>query len=271
MTGTSGRIPRGPQDDHDEWMALFRTLPDREIDDLLAGRPPVTPVAAALVDLVATLRADGARHGAPPMSDALRQQIATPPPRAPEPRRRRRAVVAGLAGLAFGTAGLGIAGAQNALPAPVQDATASAADLVGIELPHHDDGEDQPGAPAEDDRGSGAGERPGNGPDGTGNQGKGPSETGNQGNGPDATGNPGKEPAGPQGPPESTPGGAVPAEPGGPGQPATPASPPPHPQGDGTSESNAGNGGGGKGNAGRGSANGDGPSTAPPAGADGRP
>lgn len=73
---------------------------------------------------------------------------ATAPAAGPSARRRavRRATV--LAGVgAFFAGGLGVAGA---LPAPVQRAVSDAADVVGVQLPHpSDDDDERPGTPAD--------------------------------------------------------------------------------------------------------------------------
>ena len=210
MTTPSGRIPLGDDDDHDEWMAIFHSLPDREIDDLLAGRPTSSEAAASLAELVEVLRADARRAGAPAMSAALRGQVAGPSVARP-PRRRRRALVGSVVGLVLGASAVGAAAAQNALPGPLQDAASSAGSVIGIELPRTEerdsDGDDGPDAPGSEGT---AGER---------GSGSGTSQ--------DDPGPAGHEPpTAPQGPPDTTPA-ATPADPGTPGdrEPATPATP----------------------------------------------
>jgi hypothetical protein len=179
-------------------MALFRSLPEDDVEDLLAGGAPASPSAVALADVVAVLRADSARRGAPPMSAELRAQITAVRPTA-APSRRRRMVAGGVLGIVFGTSALGVAGAQNALPAVLQDAASSAADVVGIDLPR--------AAERHQDEGDG---------EGTSTDGSDPATQGE-----------GSEGTGAKGPKETTPGGANPADPGTPGdkEPADPADP----------------------------------------------
>jgi hypothetical protein len=184
-------------------MALFRALPEDDVEDLLSGGAPTSPSAAALADVVAVLRADATRRGAPPMSAELRAQIATVRPTA-APSRRRRVVAGGVLGIVFGTSVLGVAGAQNALPAVLQDAASSAADVVGIDLPRASERHQG------DDDGEG---------EGTSTNGSDPSPQGE-----------GSEGTGANGPKETTPGGANPADPADPGtpgdkEPADPADP----------------------------------------------
>jgi hypothetical protein len=242
MIGWSRRIPPVQQDDDDEWMVIFRTLPDMDIEDLLAGRETASPAAAALTDVISTLRSAAHRHGAPAMSEPLRRQIARPrivpsatrgsaPPRP----RRRRLVLGGLVGLAFGAVGVGLAGAQNVLPEPLQDAASSAASVVGIDLPRADDRDGATRGDPSDPQETRGDDEHGTPPEGT------------PGQGPDGST--------PKGPPDSTPGGAVPADPGTPGdqRPATPAIPPEDPgngggQGDGQDNGQGEGQGNGQGN-----------------------
>lgn len=232
MTRLPGRIPWGSHDDDDELMALFRSLPDAEVDDLLAGRGSESPVAVALVDIVAALRADAPRHGAPPMSDALRRQITSVRP-AVAPARRRRLAVAGALGLLFGTSAIGVAGAQNALPAALQDAASSAAGFVGIDLPRASERDDAPAG----------GEIDGNESDSPGGAGT-TTDTGREGG----------SNADPKGPKETTPGGATPADPATPGDkgPATPADPADPATGNGSGPPDDPGQGGGQGQGGQG-------------------
>ena len=223
MTGTSGRIPPTPDDDHNEMMALFRTLPDEEVDDLLAGRSTASDAVDGLVDVVAVLRADAHRHGAPQMRGALRRQINAPAPAAPgTSRRRRRLVAGGVLGILFGTSAIGAASAQNVLPASLLDAASSAAGFVGIDIPRaaeRDVDDDAPaGVGGEDTGGTADGSA---GTDAPHDAGSGASSTRGEGTGPST----------PTGPNDTTPAGAVPADPATPGDegPATqadPASPP---------------------------------------------
>ena len=213
MTPT-GRIPPGPSHDGDEWMAVFRSFPDEAIDALLAGEPSAVP-ADGITDLAVALRSAAARHGAPLMTAALRNQInGSLPARTPA---RRRLLIGAFGGLLFGGSAIGVAGAQDVLPAPLQDATASVAGVLGIDLPRTS----ERGGDADDHDDQGV---PGDHGDTT--------EPGREGTDPEA---PGTSPATGDddgtttpGPPATTPGGAVPADPGSPGdgEPATPATPP---------------------------------------------
>lgn len=210
MTPT-GHIPTGPDDDGDEWMVLFRSLPDAEVDALLAGQPSGSAVGG-LSELIGTLRADAERHGRPAMSAPLREQITRVAP-GPAPVRRRRILVGAFGGLLLGGAAMGVAGAHEVLPAPLQDATASVAGALGIDLPRAAErgDDDGPGGPVDSGGDDDQGEGGGAGPDDTTGQDDTTATTDSS-----------------QGPPATTPGGATPADPGIPGdrEPATPATPP---------------------------------------------
>jgi hypothetical protein len=181
-------------------MAHFRSLPDHEVDALLRGEQPEA-ADAPLADLITVLRSDVAQHGAPPMSDALRAQLVAPLAAVPSPltwaRPRRKVLLAGLGGVVLGASALGVAAAQGSLPAAIQDATASVVSVVGVDLPRSDEPADH-----------GAGDRRSDG-DADGSHPSGPSTGGSEG------------------PPDTTAGGTVPADPGTPGdhEPAAPATP----------------------------------------------
>ena len=131
------------------------------------------------------------------MSAALRAQLEGRSPA----RRRPARLVAGVAAAALVVMTMQGA-ASGALPDPVQRAVSRAAGWVGLDLPDPADDEVLPGGP--DDRVEDPGGAPGD----------------------EAPTPEGGKPSAPLGPPESTPGGAIPADPGGPGEPATPATPP---------------------------------------------
>ena len=150
MTDSSGRTPINPDDDGTTWMPNFGSTPDDELDALLSGGVGQSAASAPLQELVAHLRSDAERHGIPAMSLALRQEIAAGRPRVVPAPRRRRVLAGALAGLLVGGSAIGVAGAQNALPAAVQDAVSTVADLVGIDLPRADEQDDVPGG--DDDR-----------------------------------------------------------------------------------------------------------------------
>lgn len=230
MTSSGGRIHPRDDDDDDEWMATFRSLPDHEIDDLLAGRVPSSEAAASLAELVEVLRADARRADAPPMSAALRRQVAGPGPVVRPVPRRRRALVGGVLGVVLGASAVGVAAAQNVLPGPLQDAASSAGGVIGVDLPRADerdadDDDHAPETPGADDPGSG---NPGADDPGVeasaGEHGPG---SGMSQDDPATAGRPDTDTS--HRPPDTTPGGAAPADPGPPGdhEPATPTTPTP--------------------------------------------
>ena len=139
-----GRIPEGRPDAFDEWMARFAELDDDTVDDLLRGNTPegyedLAPVA----ELAVAVRARATAHG-PEISPALRAQLLerphVPPRYVGVARRRLRLGAAAAAAVAV----VGVAAAQNALPASAQRFVSSAADLVGIHVPHPDDDDGAP-------------------------------------------------------------------------------------------------------------------------------
>lgn len=207
------RIPPGPVDDDDEWMAVLPSLPDAEIDALFAGQPCAS-THGGLSEFIDALRSAAVHLPAPVMSEALRLQVNRGVPR-PVAARRRRLLAGALGSLLLGGTAIGVAGAQELLPAPVQDAASSAADMLGIDLPRASERHADP------DRGVGGQDDQGDGTSGTDDPG---------GAKPATSGPPGAtegKPGTSNGPPATTPGGAVPADPGTPhdGQPATPATP----------------------------------------------
>ena len=193
------RIPaRGAFDDL-PWMTAISSLTDEEVDELLAGQAPDGHrELAPLADVATALRERAAHEPVPVMRYPLRHALvrgAAPV----EPLRPRRLVHAAIGGATIAL--LGLAGGANALPAPMQDAVAKVGDLVGVEVPHpSDDPTELPG---------GGGARARATPSGSG-------EGSDLGTG---------------APPDSTPGGATPADPGTagdlePASPALPADPP---------------------------------------------
>lgn len=251
MSPPGGRIPPGDGDDHDEWMATFRSLPDAEIDDLLAGRAPSSEAAAGLTELVEVLRADARRADAPPMSADLRRQVAGPTPVARPLRKRRRALVGGVLGVVLGTSAVGVAAAQNVLPGPLQDAASSAGGAIGVDLPRADERDaDDDQAPAEPAAGNPGAEAPDAQGSGTVDLGVDGTETGRGSGSGSAQPKDDRGTAGQpdtttsNGPPDTT-RGAAPPDPGvpgndGPAPPATPATPTPPVTGD--QDSSDGNG-----------------------------
>ena len=204
-----GRIPEGRPDAFDEWMARFAELDDDAVDDLLRGNTPegyedLAPVAA----LAVAVRARATAHG-PEISPALRAQLLerphVPPAYVGVARRRLRLGAAAAAAVAV----VGIAAAQNALPASAQRFVSSAADLVGIHVPHPDDDDRAPSVTTVDgpESTSGTGEGPGDGgttpddegtKDGTGSET--PATTGPLPGSPRRVGRPTRPPVGPRRP-----------------------------------------------------------------------
>jgi hypothetical protein len=182
-------------------MDALRALDDDVLDDLLAGRPAADQELVPLGDVVRALRRRSEVEPVPRMDAALRAQLTTPiaDVRAGLVGRSllRAAAAVAIAGLATLTVGA----SQNRLPADIQDAVASTADLVGLDVPTSEERGRSAEAPA------GGDETPGT--------------TGTMGSAsPTSDGQPGYDGV--------TPGGADPADPGTPGdgEPAEPASPP---------------------------------------------
>jgi hypothetical protein len=227
MTGERRRLNlpahthRGMTDDGPQWMTMIEMLDEREVDALLGGTAPaeeLAPVAAVATQL----RARAAAEPAPPMSAALRAQLAAPPVVSLHAHRAARfalvraAVAAAVAVLAL----VGVGAAQNRLPSGVQDVVSSTADLVGIDVPRSDERH-----ATDDESDDGTSDEV---PSTEGTEVPGSTEQQNQGD-------PGYE--------GTTPGGATPADPGTPGdkEPATPATPPSNP---GNASGNGNNGAG---------------------------
>ena len=203
----AGRIPEGRPDAFDDWMARFAELDDATVDDLLRGNTPegyedLAPVA----ELAVAVRARATAHD-PEISPALRAQLLERPPVPPRyvgvARRRLRLGAAAAAAVAV----VGVAAAQNALPASAQRFVSSAADLVGLDVPRpDDDGEGPVTTVDEPESTSDDGEAPG---DGGHHRLRGARAARRR------TAPLGQSSTG--GPPDETPGGATPADPGTPG------------------------------------------------------
>jgi hypothetical protein len=173
-------------------MATFSTLGDREVDALLAGTPVGDGDLAPIAEVVRSLRGLAEREPVPPMSDALRAQLAAAPvvPIGINRAMRTSFVKASAAAAVVAAVALmGVGAAENRLPSGVQDIVASTANLVGVHVPRSD-------------------------------QRHAPSSGFESGDGNESDGTPGYD--------GQTPGGATPADPGTPGDktPATPATPP---------------------------------------------
>jgi hypothetical protein len=184
-------------------MTRFAELDDAAVDDLLRGDTPAGCEDLAPVAQLATVVRQRATALTPAMGTALRAQIqqrpAVPPRHVGVPRRRLQVAAA-----AVSFAIVGVAAAQNALPAAAQRFVASAADLVGLDVPRPEDRAGNPRTPTTD-TGSTDPTEGTEGPDGTSADGKEPASTGPHTSVPEG------------GPPEETPGGATPADPGTPG------------------------------------------------------
>ena len=205
------RIPTSRAVDDPRWMPAISSLTDHELDELLAGRTPEgRGELAPLADVAIAVRERTAGEPAPVMAYSLRQAVARGSMPLPRPRRLMPVAVA-----AFALAGVSLAGAANALPAPVQNMVAEAGDLVGVDIPHStdDDVVETHDLSTTTDAARPLAE----------------------GVGSDA------EPKNQSGP---TPGGTIPADPGTPGDmtPATPAIPPDHSSGGNESINSQGNG-----------------------------
>lgn len=211
-----------------EWMARFSELDDAAVGQLLRGDTPagcedLAPVAELVLTLRERATADGPQIGA-----SLRAQMQQRPRVAPRyvgVARRRLQLAAVAAALVL----IGVAASHNALPAAAQRIVSNAADLAGIDVPRP--GEDRDHPPSTSSAGTDTSGSTGT-TDGTETS---DPTTGTKGGAP-STG----------GPPEQTPGGAIPADPGAPhdGEPATPATPPPHSNGGGNGNNGTGSGNG---------------------------
>ena len=204
-TGRPAHTPATSIDDDHRWMARLLQLEDHEVDALLAGEPSVDPELAPISDLARALRSRVAREPLPPLGQALRDQLAAGPARG-TPRGTRRSLLAAAAAVVVaGLAAVTVGAAQNRVPADLQDAVASTAELVGIDVPTS---EERPAAATPGDERRDAGATHGQ-------------DDGAPGDPPTQDGDVSSEDA-------TTPGGATPADPGVPkdAEPATPAVPP---------------------------------------------
>ena len=180
----------------------MQQLADHEVDALLSGHAPSDRTLAPISEVARALRTRAAWEPVPALGQPLRDQLTAGLPTGG--RAARRAVlVAAAAVIVAGVAAVSVGAAQNRLPADLQDAVASTADLVGLHMPTSD-------------------ERPGDAGDAR-------SEVGVEHGRDDEA--PVGAPASDDGAPGydgTTPGGAEPADPGtaGDGEPATPAVPP---------------------------------------------
>jgi hypothetical protein len=197
--GASGpaSTPDPANDDDSEWMTMFSTLDDREIEGLLSGQPTANPELAPLVELVATLRRS-VGEVVPTMSASLRAQLrATPvvPITAGQAGRSALYKAGAVAAAAAVIASLGVGASQNRLPSGLQDVLSSTANILGIDVPAASERGDH-GSQDDDAGKSGSSQGNDDGVPGGGN--------------------------------DNTSGGATPADPGTPGDnaPATPATPP---------------------------------------------
>ena len=127
------RIPRSSAVDDLRWMPAISSLSDEQVDSLLAGHAPEgQDELAPLAEVATAVRWRAAHEPTPVMRYPLRHAVA----RAMlpgEPQSRGRLAHAALSGAAIAV--LAVAGAADALPAPVQDAVADVGALVGIQVP----------------------------------------------------------------------------------------------------------------------------------------
>lgn len=136
ISGPAGHNP-GPRsgDDLGEMAAIYD---DVTVEALLAGEPTADDALAPLVPVIGALRARAAAEPVPVMGAELRAQLAKDAVVVPlVPRRAVRSLVAkGAAAAAIVSVGLvGVAAAQNRLPADLQDVVSSTAGIVGIDVP----------------------------------------------------------------------------------------------------------------------------------------
>jgi hypothetical protein len=116
-------------------MTGISSLSDEEVDELLAGHAPTGRADLAPVAAVATsVRRHVAAETAPMIRYPLRHAIGR---RAVVVVPRPRPLVHAAMGAAVTV--FALAGAADALPAPVQEAVADVGDLVGVEMPHATD------------------------------------------------------------------------------------------------------------------------------------
>jgi hypothetical protein len=187
-------------------MAALMQLEDHEIDALLAGEPSADPELAPISDLARALRTRAAWEPLPPLGRPLRDQLAAGPGGGAPRRGAQRSLLAAAAAVVVtGLAAVTVGAAQNRLPADLQDVVASTAELVGLDVPTS---EERSAATPEDERRDDAGAVHGQDEEA-------PGDPPTQGGG-DSSGD------------RTTPGGAMPADPGVPmdAEPATPAAPP---------------------------------------------
>lgn len=142
-----GRTPRTSREEPADGPGEMWTVSDRvRTHDDAVLRGDVSGVPADLVPLaalIAALRGRVASEPAPPMGEPLRAQVAAPNVVALRAARSaRRALVVAAAVLAV-VALIGIGAAQNRLPDELQDAVASTAEVLGVDVPHSSErGED---------------------------------------------------------------------------------------------------------------------------------
>ncbi|MEO7429119.1 MAG: hypothetical protein ABIY48_07015 [Acidimicrobiales bacterium] len=207
-------IPSIVRSDHSKQMDALTTIDDHQVEALLAGTSLGDADLAPLARVTGTLRRLAEVEPVPPMSAALRAQLAggavIPIGHHDRHRRlhgagvhraaRRSLTMAAVAAAATAVALVGVGATQNRLPTSVQNVVSSTAHIVGIDVPRAEDR----GAP---DPGSDLG-----GANGSSGSTSGAND-----------GTPGYDGV--------TPGGATPADPGTPGdhEPATPATPPSNP------------------------------------------
>ncbi|MET0729285.1 MAG: hypothetical protein ABWZ76_13405 [Acidimicrobiales bacterium] len=121
---------------------MFSALDDREVEDILAGRGPVTGELAPVSTLVSTLRWMAAHEPVPPMAEALRRQLTSAilPIDGGQAVRRSlvKAVMAAAAVVAL-IAMVGVGAAQNRLPTAIQDVVSSTAGHFGLDVPTSDE------------------------------------------------------------------------------------------------------------------------------------
>jgi hypothetical protein len=143
--GGPAHIPTDGVDDDDRWMARIQQLEDHEVDALLAGDAPSDRALAPISDVARALRTRVTWEPVPALGQPLRDQLAAGLPPAGRRAARRALLVAAAAVLVASVAAISVGAAQNRLPADLQDAVASTADLVGVHVPTSDERSDDAG------------------------------------------------------------------------------------------------------------------------------
>lgn len=141
VAGRPDRISTPAEDVDTAWMARLSALSDPEVDSLLSGSVPLdSDDLAPIAEVARALRRRVLEDDVPEMSDDLRRQLtdAVLVPLAPRSALRLAVVKTAAAAAAVAAVVVGVGASQNSLPAGMQNAVSSAAELVGVEVPRAD-------------------------------------------------------------------------------------------------------------------------------------